>query len=286
MRATTTRRPSATASDAVLPSGSVTVRAPSPVTAEMLRSDTGFLSTTHLGRPHSIVSPVTDPGSAVAPTPFLRSLRTARSVAIAGIIFAVTLTATLYLFRSAFPFDASLTTSQVPSAEDISRGRVALILMPYVGISFLWFMGSLNYSIGHADTRLFTTVFVASGILFVAVCFVAGAVGAAELSALEGGVDTSQGGRYIPGMTVNVLLINYAARMAAVFCLAISAFGRLRRLLPAWLSWLGTATGIFLLLVPFGVPHVQFVFPAWVAILSVYLFVANPGAQWRERTNT
>ena len=229
---------------------------------------------------------MTDPGSAVVPTPFLRTLRTARSVAIAGIVFAVTLTATLYLFRSAFPFDASIATTQVPSAEDISRGRVALTLMPYVGISFLWFMGSLNYSIGHADNRLFTTVFLASGILFVAVCFVAGAVGAAELSALEARVDTSEGGRFIPGMTVNVLLINYAARMAAVFCLAVSAFGRLRRLLPPWLAWLGTITGIFLLLVPFGVPHVQFVFPAWVAILSVYLFVANPGAKWLGQPST
>lgn len=222
---------------------------------------------------------MSDPGSAIAPTPFLRSLRTARSVAISGIVFAVTLTATLYLFRSSFPLDAALTTGQVPAAEDISRGRVGLLLLPYVGISFLWFMGSLNYSLGHADHRLFTTVFLASGILFIGVSFVAGAVGAAELAALEAGVDASQASRVIPGMTVNVLLINYAARMAAVFCLAISTFGRLRRILPPWLSWLGTATGLFLLLVPFGVPHVQFVFPAWVAVLSVYLFVANPGAQ-------
>lgn len=220
---------------------------------------------------------MTDPGSAVVSTPFLRSLRTARSVAIAGIVFAVTLTATLLLFRLSFPLDAALTTGQVPSAEDVSRGRVALFLLPYVGISFLWFMGSLNYSLGHADHRLFTTVFLASGILFIGVSFVAGAVGAAELSAIEAGLDTSQENRIIPGMTVNVLLINYAARMAAVFCLAISTFGRLRRILPPWLSWLGTATGIFLLLVPFGVPHVQFIFPAWVAILSVYLFVTNPG---------
>lgn len=221
---------------------------------------------------------MTDPGSAVVSTPFLRSLRTARSVAIAGIIFAATMTATLLLFRSSFPLDAALTTAgRVPTAEDISRGRVALFLLPYVGISFLWFMGSLNYSLGHADHRLFTTVFLASGILFIGVSFVAGAVGAAELSAIEAGLDTSRESRIIPGMTVNVLLINYAARMAAVFCLAISTFGRLRRILPPWLSWLGTATGIFLLLVPFGVPHVQFVFPAWVAILSVYLFVTNPG---------
>lgn len=219
---------------------------------------------------------MTDPGSATRLTPFIRSLLTARSVAIAGIIFAVTMTVTLYLFRSAFPLEAELTGS-VPTAEDLARGRLALAILPYSGIAFLWFMGALNYGLGHADHRLFTTVFLASGILIVGVSFVAGAVGAAELDAFERGLNTTGEARVISGVTVNVLLITYAARMAAVFCLALATFGRLRRIMPAWLSWLGTATGIFLLLVPFGVPYVQFVFPAWITVLSVYLFVANPG---------
>jgi hypothetical protein len=222
---------------------------------------------------------MTEAGSANAPVPFVRSLRTARSVAIAGIVSAVTLTLTLYLFRSAFPFEQVLAGTQQPSAEAISRGRLALSLMPYFGISFIWFMGALNYNLGRADNRLFTTVFVASGTLFVGLSFVAGAVGAAELSALSEGLDGQTQERIVLGLTVNELLINYGSRMAAVFCLALSTFGRLRRLLPAWLSWLGTATGAFLLLVPYGVPHVQFVFPAWLAILSVYLFVTNPGQE-------
>lgn len=219
----------------------------------------------------------------MVPTPFLRSLRTARSVAVAGIIFAVTLTATLYLFRASFPLNSVVGPETTLAAEDISRGRIALFLLPYVGISFLWFMGALNYSLGHADNRLFTTVFLSSGILFIGLSFVAGAVGAAELSALAAGFDAAQQSRYIPGMTVNVLLINYAARMAAVFCLAVSTFGRLRKLLPPWLSWLGTATGVFLLLVPFGVEHVQYVFPAWVTVLSIYLLVRDPGGQPRTQ---
>lgn len=219
---------------------------------------------------------MTDSGSATRLSPFIRSLLTARSVAIAGIVFAITMTVTLSLFRSAFPMDAEL-VGQVPSADAIAQGRLALVILPYSGIAFLWFMGALNYSLGHADHRLFTTVFVASGILIVGVSFVAGAVGAAELDAFARGMNPTGEARLISGVTVNVLLITYAARMAAVFCLALSTFGRLRRILPPWLSWLGTATGVFLLLVPFGVPYVQFVFPAWIAILSIYLFVANPG---------
>ncbi len=222
---------------------------------------------------------MTEAGSANAPVPFVRSLRTARSVAIAGIVSAVTLAVTLYLFRSAFPFDQILAGTQQPSAEAISRGRLGLTLMPYFGISFIWFMGALNFSLGRADNRLFTTVFLASGTLFVGVSFVAGAVAAAELAALSEGLDRTPQERTVLGLAVNELLINYGARLAAVFCLALSTFGRLRRILPAWLSWLGTATGVFLLLVPFGVPHVQYVFPAWMAVLSVYLFVSNPGGK-------
>lgn len=112
----------------------------------------------------------------MVPTPFLRSLRTARSVAVAGIIFAVTLTATLYLFRASFPLNSVVGPETTLAAEDISRGRIALFLLPYVGISFLWFMGALNYSLGHADNRLFTTVFLSSGILFIGLSFVAGSL--------------------------------------------------------------------------------------------------------------
>lgn len=220
---------------------------------------------------------MTEADSAKTTMAFVRSLRTARSVAIAGIVSAVTLTLTLYLYRSAFPFDELLAAPQQPSAESVARGRLALSLMPYFGIFFIWFMGAVNYNLRRSDDRLFTTVFLASGILFVGVSFVAGAMGAAELAALSEGLDRTPQERIVPGLAVNELLINYGARMAAIFCLALSTLGRLRRMLPAWLSWLGTATGVFLLLVPFGVPHVQYVFPAWITILSLYLFVTNPG---------
>ncbi len=211
----------------------------------------------------------------------LDSLRSARSAAVAGLIFSVTLVAVLILFRSAFPTDVITEGSAAPTPEALDRGRWALILLPYVGISFIWFMAALNYSLGHADHRLFTTVFLASGIIFVGLAFVAGAVASAELEAYAVGLDLSDSSRIIPGTTVNSLLANYSARMAAVFCLSLATFGRVRKLLPSWLTILGTLTGLFLLLVPFGVHYVEYIFPIWVAILSVYLIVTDPGGRWR-----
>jgi len=114
----------------------------------------------------------------------------------------------------------------------------------------------------------------------------AGAVGSAELAALEAGQGLSGPERLITGVTVNKLLVPFGVRMAAVFCLSIATFGRLRKLLPLWLTLLGTLTGLFLLLVPFGVRHIELRFPAWITIVSLYLFIKDPGGQPRTQPQT
>lgn len=209
------------------------------------------------------------------------SLRTARAAAIAGLAFAVAFAATLLLFRSAFPVGALADATTIPSPEALERSHWALIILPYVAIAFIWFMAALTYNLGHADNRLFTTVFLSSGITFVVLVCVAGAVASAEIETLAAGIDVAAEARAIPGSTVNALLTNYAARMAAVFCLSLATFGRVRRLLPGWLTLLGTLTGLFLLLVPLGFRYVEYVFPAWIAVLSIYLIIADPGGKWR-----
>jgi hypothetical protein len=74
--------------------------------------------------------------------------------------------------------------------------------------------------------------------------------------------------------------------MSAVFCLSLSTMGRIRKALPRWLYLFGTATGLFLLLVPFGVPLVEFLFPVWVATISLYLLIKNPGGNNRASAET
>ncbi|MFM1965876.1 MAG: hypothetical protein RL134_1601 [Actinomycetota bacterium] len=211
------------------------------------------------------------------------ALRTARAAAIGGLVFAALMTIALVLFRGAFPLDQYLDAQAIPTSESLSRARMALFLVPYAGIAFLWFTAALNYHLGHADHALFTTVFISSGVLFVGVIFVAAAFASAELTALDRGIDLTGSSRIIPAVAVNELLVGYSARMAAVFCLSLSTMGRLRRVLPTWLSILGTVTGLFLLLVPFGVQHVEYVFPVWVATISTYLLITDPGGKARAQ---
>lgn len=229
---------------------------------------------------------MTEPADGLPRRGFAASLRTARSAAVAGLIFSIVMVLVVLLFRSAFPPDLFMESTAPPTPDALNRGRWALLLLPYAGIAFIWFMAALNYNLGHADHRLFTTVFLTSGSVFVALVFVAGAVGSAELAALEAGQGLSGPERLITGVTVNELLVNYTSRMAAVFCLSIATFGRLRKLLPLWLTLLGTLTGLFLLLVPFGVRHIELVFPAWITILSLYLFIKDPGGQPRTQPQT
>jgi hypothetical protein len=224
---------------------------------------------------------VSEPEESTRRLAWLASLRTARSAAIAGLVFAVSFTLTIYLLRSAFPVGAFLATDALPSADDIARAQLGVNILPYVGIAFLWFTAVLNYSVGHADNRLFTTVFTGSGIAFIVILFVIGALASAELRLLAEGINPEGASRIVPASTINELLASYAPRMAAVFALSLSTLGRLRKVLPGWLTAFGTVTGLVLLLVPFGVPYVEYLFPAWALVVSVYLFIADPGGKAR-----
>ena len=56
---------------------------------------------------------------------------------------------------------------------------IALNLIPFAGIAFLWFVGVLRDRIGERVDRFFATVLLGSGLLFVAMLFVGAAVAAA-----------------------------------------------------------------------------------------------------------
>jgi hypothetical protein len=54
--------------------------------------------------------------------------------------------------------------------------RLALGLVPFSGIAFLWFIGVLRDRLGALEDRFFATVFLGSGLRFIAILFTAAAV--------------------------------------------------------------------------------------------------------------
>src|SRR6516162_11893576 len=111
-------------------------------------------------------------------------LRTPRAAAIAGILFALLLGLAFVLIFISQPADPATPGAWLSDPSRRDAVAVALNLVPFAGIAFLWFIGVVRDRIGQQEDRFFATVFLGSGLLFVALLFVASAVTAAFLGDL------------------------------------------------------------------------------------------------------
>jgi hypothetical protein len=205
-----------------------------------------------------------------------KRLRTPRAAAIAGILFSLLLTATILLLRlaAAEPDGAAGATTR---ALDPSRVAVALHLVPFVGIAFLWFVGVLRDRLGAREDRLFATVFLGSGLLFLAMLFAGAAVMGSLVAA--GAVEAPESPRsptLVLARTLTSNVVNvYAVKMAAVFMFVTSTLVLRTAIAPRWLAWLGYALALPLLFGSRFVDRGFLVFPAWVFLVSACLLLAR-----------
>ena len=58
-------------------------------------------------------------------------------------------------------------------AGNTAPATLALNLIPFAGIAFLWFIGVLRDRLGQLEDRFFATVFLGSSLLFIGLLFVA-----------------------------------------------------------------------------------------------------------------
>jgi hypothetical protein len=101
-------------------------------------------------------------------------LKTPRAAAIAGILFAVLLITGLVLFRLSVRADPLEAGAWLKTGS--KTVALALNLVPFAGIAFLWFIGVLRDRLGELEDRFFATVFFGSGLLFLAMLFASAAV--------------------------------------------------------------------------------------------------------------
>ena len=101
-------------------------------------------------------------------------LKTPRAAAIAGILFSVFLITGLVLFRLSVRADPLETGAWLKTSSN--KVALALNLVPFAGIAFLWFIGVLRDRLGEFEDRFFATVFLGSGLLFLAMLFASAAV--------------------------------------------------------------------------------------------------------------
>jgi hypothetical protein len=203
-------------------------------------------------------------------------LRTPRAAAVAGIIFSALLLTALVLLRVSVPARLSTTGAWLTQPGKRAAVAVALNLVPFAGIAFLWFIGVVRDRVGEREDRFFATVFLGSGLLFVAMLFVAAAVSGGLIAGASFGLPDSNTlalARNITGSLLNV----YSMRMAAVFTLSTVTIARRTQIVSRWLTIAGLVCAL-VLLIGIGIsPWVELVFPAWILALSVDILAAPAG---------
>ena len=222
------------------------------------------------------------------PQPLSRASRTPRSAAVAGIAFSALFTLALVLVHSAIPKDPNDAGLWLTDKSRRDLVLVALGLVPFAGIAFLWFVAVVRDRIGEAEDRFFATVFLGSALLFVALLFVTAAL-AAGLVASAGdnaGIFKSSDAWEVGRRATYQLMTVYAMRMAAVFTIATSTILRRVGLAPRWLVVTGYATGAVLLVTLAYATWVELLFPVWVLVLSLYVLIAGTKGGTVERDST
>ena len=203
-------------------------------------------------------------------------LKTPRAAAVAGIVFSVLYIISLVLTRTAVPADPL--DAGIWLAGDLKSVTLAIYMFPFAGIAFLWFIGVLRDRMGAQEDRFFATVFLGSGLLFLAMLFAAGAIAAGIIMGYGAVSDRLvESGIYAFGRAAVYQLMNvYALKMSAVFMISTSTVAIRTRIFPRWMAILGYVLALLMLLstgyVFFWAP---LVFPLWVLMVSVNILFSN-----------
>ena len=202
-------------------------------------------------------------------------LRTPRAAAIAGIAFSVLLMASLLLLRQSIPADPLDRGAWLD--RDPHRVVLALNLIPFAGIAFLWFIGVLRDRLGAREDRFFATVFLGSGFLFLGLLFVAAAIIGAIIAVhavQPDGLQNSAAFSIARSLTYNLMNI-YAIKIAGVFMISTSTLALRTGFAARWIAVLGYALAGLLLFGSYWIAWSFLVFPIWVLAMSLHILVDN-----------
>ena len=205
----------------------------------------------------------------------LRGGKAPRSAGIAGLVFSALFTASL-LLPSVRPPEGLSDTAFVAWFRDNGVTALtisALYLASFAGIAFLWFIGVIRHRIGDREDRLFATVFLGTGILFVGMYWSAAAQLASLVSGNRYDVAPPLTAEQVEAARSSAFAYMYvlAARAAAAFMLVSSSIMLRSGTFPRPLALVGLAIAVVLLLSLAALQWVVLLFPAWVALTSAYL---------------
>ncbi len=204
-----------------------------------------------------------------------QSLKTPRAAAIAGIIFSVLYGTSMVLINSSLPHEPTAFLAWLEA--DTTTVTLALNLIPFAGIAFLWFIGVIRDLMSDMEDRLFATVFLGSGLLFLALTFIGAALAAGLLSsyAIESSILIQSGVLTYSRMVLYHVFNIYAIRMAGVFMISLASILLRTGLMHRGWAYLTYVLAFVLLLSIDYSSWVTLIFPGWVLVVSVIVLVRN-----------
>ncbi|WP_225913761.1 hypothetical protein [Leptolyngbya ohadii] len=211
-------------------------------------------------------------------------LKAPKAAAIAGIVFSILLIISLVLILNSIALNPSdVGTSPIANKNIL----LALDLVPFAGIAFLWFIGAVRDRLGEREDQFFATVFLGSGLLFLAMLFAASAVTGSLLFLNEETANPTVTSTYydLGRVVIRVILNTYGIRMAGVFMISICTIFLRSSAVPRWMALLGYALAALMLLRIGSINRLGWVFilfPLWVLLISVYILIDN----YRRKTGS
>ena len=196
-------------------------------------------------------------------------LRTPRAAAVAGILFSVLLFAVFWLMRLSIPGNPFEPGAWLEGS--LTYVALAMNLVPFAGVAFLWFVGVLRDRLGTREDQFFATVFLGSGFLLLAMLFAAAAVFGAIIVAFHaarGALENSPTFHFGRGLAYGMINI-YVVKTASVFMITTSTIALYTHLTPRWLALGGYVVAIILLIGSYYLDWSLLVFPFWVLLVSL-----------------
>ena len=159
---------------------------------------------------------------------------------------------------------------------DAGSVALALNLVPFAGVAFLWFVGVLRDRLGDGESLLLHGFF-GSALLFLAMLFASAAVlGAIVLTFANESGQTGNSATFHFARVVAYNMANvYALKMAAVFMISTSTVAVQSGFMPRWMAFLGFAFGLTLLIGSYFISWSSIVLPIWVFLVSSYILLDN-----------
>jgi hypothetical protein len=192
-------------------------------------------------------------------------------------VFSLLVCGSLVTIHFALPHKPARSADLLTTSPKRQLMLVALSLLPFAAVAFLWFVGVIRDRIGEREDRFFATVFLGSGLLFVGLLLVTEAVTA-------GIVLSVPSAQTLAGITpdwwtatrnISTELAEAALQMAGVFTTASATLLWRTGVAPRWLTLSGTLVSVALFFGVFFTQWIGLIFPAWIFALSVYVLASR-----------